>query len=103
MTHAGIKTEPTSYANKRFNVKPVYQTQFGMPNGNCFAACVASILELKIEDIPNFCAIGDENWLQLASNWMLKHAEMRILSIQFASIISNQVWDHEDYNTALSD
>jgi len=29
---------------------PVYQTKHG-PKGNCFAACVASILDRKIEDV----------------------------------------------------
>ncbi len=30
---------------------PVYQTRSGAPDGNCFAACVASILERKIEEV----------------------------------------------------
>ena len=30
---------------------PVYQTRHGPPNGNCFAACVASILGKTIEDV----------------------------------------------------
>lgn len=33
-------------------MKPVMQTAFGYPNGNCFAACVASLLELSIEEMP---------------------------------------------------
>ena len=32
---------------------PVTQTIFGAPNGNCYAACLASILELPIKDVPN--------------------------------------------------
>lgn len=54
-------------------MKPVYQTQFkGYPKqhketgpdaGNCLAACVASILELDLEDVPNFTAIpGEHEW-----------------------------------------
>lgn len=31
---------------------PVDQTTFGFPDGNCFAACVASILELPIAAVP---------------------------------------------------
>ena|ERR1043166_8900360 len=30
---------------------PVYQTRTGAPNGNCFAACVASLLDRRIEDV----------------------------------------------------
>ena len=30
---------------------PVYQTKHGPPDGNCFAACVASLLDRNIEDV----------------------------------------------------
>lgn len=33
-------------------MKPVKQTKFGM-EGNCFAACLASILEMNLEDLPD--------------------------------------------------
>ena len=36
----------------------VDQTVFVVPGGNCFSACVASLLELSIEDVPYF--MGDE-------------------------------------------
>lgn len=32
---------------------PVHQTTF-YPLGNCYAACIASILELPLEDVPDF-------------------------------------------------
>lgn len=31
---------------------PVYQTRFGKPHGNCVEACIASIMEIPITDIP---------------------------------------------------
>lgn len=34
-------------------MKKVYQTKFGK-GGNCFPACLASILEIDIEKVPNF-------------------------------------------------
>ena len=45
---------------------PVDQTTFGVPGGNCFSACVASLLELPIERVPYF--MGDfpadfDRWL----------------------------------------
>lgn len=46
-------------------MKRVYQTKFGHPEGNCFNACVASILECSLEDLPDlekFEAKG-VNWL----------------------------------------
>ncbi len=36
-------------------MKPIFQTTFGKKTGNCFSACVASILELSLEEIPSFC------------------------------------------------
>jgi hypothetical protein len=38
---------------------PITQTTFA-PGGNCFAACIASILHTKIEDVPN---------LQIGQSW----------------------------------
>ena len=32
-------------------MKPVGQTRFGRPDGNCWTACVASILEVPIEEL----------------------------------------------------
>jgi hypothetical protein len=50
-------------------MKPVDQTIFGAPHGNCFAACVASILELPLEDVPNFVLEG-EGWWNAAKAWL---------------------------------
>lgn len=35
---------------------PVDQTRFGAVDGDCFAACVATLLGLPLAEIPNFCA-----------------------------------------------
>ncbi len=35
-------------------MKPVFQTRFGFEDGNCFEACIASILEIPLDDIPDF-------------------------------------------------
>jgi hypothetical protein len=40
-------------------VKPVDQTRFGVPGGNCYQACLASLLELGLEEIPEDLAHGD--------------------------------------------
>jgi len=34
-------------------MKATDQTQFGDPDGNCWVACMASILELSLEDLPD--------------------------------------------------
>lgn len=35
-------------------MKPVDQSTFGVPGGNCLSACIASLLELPIADVPYF-------------------------------------------------
>ncbi len=47
-------------------MKPVYQTVLAPPDGNCFAACVASILEMSIEDVPNYTA---DDWYERWQEW----------------------------------
>ncbi len=45
-------------------MKPVYQTKFGK-QGNCFVACVASILECEITDLPDLDETPEgRNWLE---------------------------------------
>lgn len=47
-------------------MKPVFQEVFCSENGDCFRACVASILELKLEEVPMFkggCQRQYSDWL----------------------------------------
>jgi hypothetical protein len=44
-------------------MKPVKQTKFGPVEGNCFAACLASLLEVPIEEIKIGKA-DSPNWLE---------------------------------------
>lgn len=57
-------------------MKPVDQTTFGFPGGNCFSACVASILELPIEAVPYFMGHTDveaEGWEERFSEWLIEY------------------------------
>ena len=50
-------------------MRKTLQTKFGK-NGNCFAACVASITHKKIEDVPQFEECGaDGSWFTLLKEW----------------------------------
>jgi len=49
-------------------MKPVDQTTFGVPGGNCFSACVASLLELPIEEVPYF--MGADDWCAAFAAWL---------------------------------
>jgi hypothetical protein len=48
-------------------VTPVDQTTFGPGKGNCFSACVASVLDLTIEEVPFF--MGSEDWVSALLLW----------------------------------
>ena len=50
-------------------MKPVDQTTFGSPHGNCFQAGVASALELPLEEVPHFCDGDNPMWLIDLENW----------------------------------
>lgn len=51
-------------------MKPIMQTKFGVDEGNCFSACLASILEIPIEQIPNFCVEYPSDWLNKTNEWL---------------------------------
>lgn len=49
--------------------KPVTQTRIGYPEGNCLEACVASILHVPIEDVPELYRYGDE-WYEVLTTYV---------------------------------
>ena len=50
-------------------MKPVYQTKYH-PEGNCLQACLASIFDLDLEDVPEF-GVGDD-WYEKFREWCLE-------------------------------
>ena len=54
-------------------IEGVLQTKFGVPEGNCFSACVATVLGLSIIDVPEFqCDYSDDGWWE---KWLAWFAE----------------------------
>lgn len=53
-------------------MKPTDQNKFGVPGGNCFSACIASILELPIQEVPYFMSddIHGREWIIKLGNWL---------------------------------
>lgn len=53
---------------------PVDQTTFGAPGGNCLSACVASILDLPIEEVPYFMSDRFNpqgvDWVRKLNSWL---------------------------------
>ena len=58
-------------------MKPVDQTRFGWPHGNCYAACVASILEIRIEACPE--TPDPETWDATWDAWLNERNLARIV------------------------
>lgn len=57
-------------------MKPIKQTTFGdggdgSEPGNCFATCVASILELPLSEVPNFITCDD--WFEQVNMFLMKY------------------------------
>jgi hypothetical protein len=48
----------------------IKQTTFG-DHGNCFAACVASIFELPLNSVPDFCSLPSDWWEEF-QGWLKK-------------------------------
>lgn len=57
-------------------MKRVKQTAFGRPHGNCFEACLASILELDLDDVPRHT---DNDWLEKINQWLRWHFSLQLM------------------------
>jgi hypothetical protein len=68
-----MSEEVSSFLSGGESVKPVDQTTFGHPGGNCFSACVASMLGIAIEEVPYFMGDLDEPghiWADRLDKWL---------------------------------
>lgn len=57
-------------------MKPVDQTRFGYPEGNCLMACVASVLEVPLELLPDLWErekAGDDDWWMILRTALAEH------------------------------
>lgn len=66
-------------------MKPVDQTLFGFKEGNCWIACIASILELSIDKIPNFCKGSlqeeDNRWFKDTHVWLKNNYGLSLVGL----------------------
>lgn len=51
-------------------MRPVQQTKFGSPDGNCFSACVATIFELPLDHVPDF---KGDRWRENLTDWLFSN------------------------------
>ena len=71
-------------------MKPVHQTILHAPRGNCFSACLASLLEVGCDDVPNIHDFGDE-WFYPLNKWLLETHRLVLLMIT-ASTYRSALW-----------
>jgi len=65
-------------------MKPVMQTRISGPLANCFTACLASILELAIEDIPDFYRTVPASQAIKETNRWLAHRDLQLVTLRSA-------------------
>jgi hypothetical protein len=59
----GERSEPM------WSIHRIKQTEFGFGNGNCWQACIASILKMELNDVPHF-AKDTEGWWKNTQKFM---------------------------------
>lgn len=59
---------------------PIYQTDTTATTGNCFAACVASMLECSLEHVPNFYEKYRLGVIEGARKWLLESYNLTVVS-----------------------
>jgi hypothetical protein len=67
------------------------QTVFGDKKGNCFATCIACILELPVEEVPNFCGdhwTDDGEWFRQTNKW-LAPLGLRYIEFQYGDWVTH--------------
>lgn len=70
-------------------MKKVFQTTFGK-EGNCLCACLASILEIDIETIPN---PKHDDWQNEMNDWLIRHHGVYMVTINADGYFSKAMKD----------
>lgn len=63
-------------------MKPVFQDRFGYPMGNCWEACLASLLEVPLEVIPDGRTEGGSrgSWQEM-NQWLIENFHVSLCCI----------------------
>lgn len=79
---------------------PVDQTLIHDYKGDCFRACMASVLDLKIEDVPNFASgttSTDDFWIEVRA-WLDKmNLTMIAITIEKAETLDRMYFEYNHY------
>ena len=49
-------------------MRPIHQTDFSAGSGNALQACIASVFDLGLEEVPNF--VKEDNYLSAMQIWL---------------------------------
>lgn len=78
-------------------MKTVLQTKFGEPDGNCHAACVASILEIELDRVPNFYADTPARWDEVFSQWLVENFDLQTIDLD-VDAMNRRGWKPNGYH-----
>jgi hypothetical protein len=67
---------------------PVTQTTLSSENGNCWAACVASIFEMPIDSVVDIFAVPETHWTLAVDEW-LGRANLAMVRVPHGADIPN--------------
>jgi hypothetical protein len=77
---------------------PVFQDILDPVNGNCFAASIASILEIPLHRVPNFCRVSNPSWLEETQHF-LRPMGLSFLDVQIMPENRGWVLENWTYHT----
>jgi hypothetical protein len=63
-------------------VIPVDQTNADLPVGNCLQACVASVFELPMDEVPHFLGEHGSEWFSALDRWLAQRFGLQALLLQ---------------------
>lgn len=79
------------------SVSKVYQTDFTFSKGNALQACVASIFNKKLEEVPNFIE-SKPSYIEGINNWLVENG----YKLKFQKILVDEGQELEFNDLAVS-
>jgi hypothetical protein len=58
------------------------QIDTGDHTGSCFSTCIASILEIPVESVPNFVLVKDRDMFVAADEWLRENHQLRFIHFE---------------------
>ena len=70
-------------------MKPVFQTRYGEGRGNCFQAALASILELELDEVPDFVNAYRDDWFKEVERWLYEKFRAVYVATEYEHFLEN--------------